>query len=121
MPPSKNIRLNALPFLLHTIDDCLHICLWPTDSRIKATISDRNPVLLSALEQLVKDACEIESVVAAEDNFLDWLQTFYAYDEQSTLQILIDSQYATQALKQLARSELAQKIPGPFDQKAARA
>jgi hypothetical protein len=108
MPIEKSIELNGFQFTLATWRSRVDVMVDIGDKKIAHAIQERDSAFLSALEKLVWDSDEIDSVLLAEESFSMWLQSSYAENRRAALQQILNSEYASDELKDTVRRELGQ-------------
>jgi hypothetical protein len=106
MPINKYILLNGYEFTLTTLNGRLEVMVNIGDSNIAQAIAEHNPKFLAALEKLARDYDEIDSVLLANESFSMWLQSSYATGKQEELHRILQSEYASDNLKQNVRKQL---------------
>lgn len=103
-----NIKINVhgFDFMLTNSTLDVEVLINPADEAIAKAILERDPEFLSALGQIVSDYDELTSVMLAESSFGLWLQTDYARNKSVELPRLLNSEYASDRVKQQVREEM---------------
>ena len=106
MPIDKYIEINGFELVLTTLHSGTEVVVNIGNEKISQAIRERDPAFLNALDSLVQAYDEIDSVMLAEESFSMWLQSSYAVNKQTEFYIILNSEFASDKLKQQVRKEL---------------